>query len=86
MAIPSQLCGVASKEVTWSRIAGTPALLPDGGLHQRVAFRAHPVQDESVEQPDQRRNQAGKPLIVLFRPTSHLKRTIRLQSDCRLRP
>jgi transposase len=35
--------GTASQE--------SPTPLPDGGLHQRVAFRTHPVQDESVEQP-----------------------------------
>jgi hypothetical protein len=26
-------------------------VLPDGGLDQRVAFRTHQAQDESVEQP-----------------------------------
>src|SRR6202034_1716476 len=35
--------GTASQE--------SPTPLPDGGLHQRVAFRTHPVQDESAEQP-----------------------------------
>ena len=39
------------QQVTWNRVAGIPTPLPDGGLRQRVAFRTHPVQEQSVEQP-----------------------------------
>ena len=65
-----------------NRVAGIPTPLPDGGLHQRVAFRTHPVQDESVEQPWGARRSSG----IAVWPHDTLQLLSWLQNDAEQSP
>jgi hypothetical protein len=47
----ARLCRLPAKESHGTASRESPTAQSYGALHRRVAFRTHPVQDESVEQP-----------------------------------